>query len=195
MVFYLAEIGLGLSIAPVNRLTSPASFSGSAKRFIASAAIISSFHAPGAVIASDYSATQINAVDQIIRVQRSLSYIDETINKEGNPAAVVSQINLLLKNYKLKDNLRLSLDLIESSSKREDARVHGLSAIEDLQIVSEYFDDDINDTTGLKTPPRAVLQLALQATEAANKEFSELLRLFPSEIISSSKEKVTQEFQ
>ena len=146
------------------------------------------------VFAVEADPAQLRAVEQVLRVKSSLKYVDETINKEGNTRAVVTQINLLLSNYKLKDNVRLSLPLVVDSARREEARLHGVAAVEDLQVVSEYFDDDINDTTGQKTPPVAVLKLALQATEAADKELKEFFALFPSEVISASKSKVEAEF-
>ena len=146
------------------------------------------------VFAVEADPAQLRAVEQVLRVKSSLKYVDETINTEGNTRAVVTQINLLLSNYKLKDNVRLSLPLVVDSARREEARLHGVAAVEDLQVVSEYFDDDINDTTGQKTPPVAVLKLALQATEAADKELKEFFALFPSEVISASKSKVEAEF-
>ena len=146
------------------------------------------------VFAVEADPDQLRAVEQVLRVKSSLKYVDETINKEGNTRAVVTQINLLLSNYKLKDNVRLSLPRVVDRARREEARLHGVAAVDDLQVVSEYFDDDINDTTGQKTPPVAVLKLALQATEAADKELKEFFALFPSEVISASKSKVEAEF-
>ena len=134
------------------------------------------------------------AVEQIMRVQKSLRYIDEAIEKEGNPSAVVQQINLLLKNYKVKENLQTSLPLVPQA-RREEARTHGITAIEDLQIVSEYFDDDIDDMSGRKTPPRQVLQLAVQASQAAAKEFRDLMTMYPSAVVATASNTVGPEFE
>jgi hypothetical protein len=167
----------------------------SLRRAVAGATLATCLGGSGVALAQDADHAGINALEQIMRVQRSLAYIDDTINNEGNPTAVVSQINLLLKNYKMKENVMNSLTLIADGARREEARTHGVAAIDDLQVVTEYFDDDINDTTGQKTPPRAVLQLAVQATAAANKELSDLYRLFPSDIVTTSTNKVALEFQ
>ena len=168
---------------------------GSLRKAFASVTLATCLSSSTAVLAQDADPAAVNALEQVLRVQKSLKFVDETINNEGNPSSVVSQINLLLRNYKLKDNVRLSLSLIADGTRREEARTHGVAAIEDLQLVSEYFDDDINDTTGQKTPPRAVLQLAVQATAAANKELGDYKSLFPSEIMSDSVAKIAQEFQ
>jgi len=178
------------------RAVAGAAFSvSSLRRAVAGATLATCLGGSGVALAQDADPAGVNALEQIMRVQRSLAYIDDTINNEGNPTAVVSQINLLLKNYKMKENVMNSLTLIADGARREEARTHGVAAIDDLQVVTEYFDDDINDTTGQKTPPRAVLQLAVQATAAANKELSELYRSFPSDIVSTSTNKVALEFQ
>ena len=151
---------------------------------------------PPAVLAADVNPSQLRAVEQILRVQKSLKYIDESIEKEGSPAGVVQQINLLLKNYKLKENLQTSLPLIAGGDKRrEEARIHGQTAIEDLVIVSEYYDDDIDDFTGKKTPPQKVLQLALQASAACSKELKELIAMYPTEVSQLAEKEVAVEFQ
>lgn len=142
---------------------------------------------------SPVDAQQQRAVEQIMRVQKSLKYIDDSIEKEGNPSAVVQQINLLLKNYKLKENLATSLNLIPQA-RREEARTHGTTALEDLQIVSEYFDDDIDNMSGKKTPPRQVLQLAMQASSAAAKELRELIAMYPSDVAGAAASTVGPEF-
>ena len=146
------------------------------------------------VLAYDAEPSQVRAVEQILRVQNSLRYVDDSINTEGNPSAVVRQVDLLLVNYKVKDNLRVSLDLIPDKAKREEARQHGIAAIEDLQLVGGYFEDDINNTTGRKTPPQAVLKLAAQATEAASKELKQFFSLLPSDLVSEVKQKIEAEF-
>ena len=147
------------------------------------------------VLAYDAEPSQVRAVEQILRVQNSLRYVDDSINTEGNPSAVVRQVDLLLVNYKVKDNLRVSLDLIPDKAKREEARQHGIAAIEDLQLVGGYFEDDIINTTGRKTPPQAVLKLAAQATEAASKELKQFFSLLPSDLVSEVKQKIEAEFK
>jgi hypothetical protein len=163
-----------------------------AKSWLAVAALTLS--GPVAPALAEVDASSVRALEQVMRVQGSLKYVDETVNVEGNPRAVVQQINLLLSNYKLKDNVRLSLPLIADSGRREEARTHGVAAVEDLQLVSEYFDDDINETTGVKTPPAQVLKLALQATEAAGKELREFVSLLPQSVVADAKTKIDQEF-
>ena len=147
------------------------------------------------VLAYDAEPQQIRAVEQILRVQSSLRYVDDSINTEGNPSAVVRQVDLLLDNYKVKDNLRVSLELIPDNAKREEARQHGITAIEDLQLVGGYFEDDINNTTGRKTPPQAVLKLAAQATEAASRELKLFFSLLPADLVSEVKQKIEAEFK
>ena len=142
---------------------------------------------------SPVDAQQQRAVEQILRVQKSLKYIDDSIEKEGNPSAVVQQINLLLRNYKLKENLVTSLELVPKA-RREEARTHGITAIEDLQIVSEYFDDDVDNMSGKKTPPRQVLQLAMQASSAASKELRDLIAMYPSDVAGAAALTVAPEF-
>jgi len=109
-------------------------------------------------------------LDQVARVYYSLPYIDESIEKE-TPTVVVGQVRLLLSNYALKDNVLKALDFIPSSAQREEGRIHGLAAYEDLAIVGEYFEDDVDNQSGKKQPPKEVLLFAQKAASASSKEF------------------------
>ena len=52
------------------------------------------------------------AIENIIRVYKSLQYIEEDIENKGDPNSVIAQIKVLLKNYQLKDNVIISLDIV-----------------------------------------------------------------------------------
>ena len=147
------------------------------------------------------SATAAHAVDDstsdalanVLRVSYSLKNVDETIEKGNDVKLVVQQISSLVKNYKLKDNLNLGLAAV-SDAKREEARGHARAAVEDLSLVSEYYEDDINDMTGKKTPPKEVLTLAIQATKATRSEIDAYLSLVPSDVAGQLQAQVKEEF-
>eukprot|EP01036_Dinobryon_divergens_P027871 gene27871-36720_t len=101
------------------------------------------------------------AIENIVRVYKSLQYIEEDIENKGDPKSVISQIKVLLKNYQLKDNVIISLEI----EIRNEAKFHGTSAVEDLSQVFEYFSDEIDNMSGNKFPPRQILSFALDATK------------------------------
>jgi hypothetical protein len=135
-----------------------------------------------------------NAIANVARVTYSLKYVDDSINQSGDAESVVSQIRLLMKNYKLKDNLRDSLSVVPSN-KKDDAKTHAQNVIEDLSQIFEYFSDDIDNMSGKKTPPKEVLGFAQQAVKAAQGELNELIKLYPSEFAGPILSKVESEFK
>ena len=147
------------------------------KRTIASIGMGSAFFAfsgqPSLAINTDASTS---AAGNVLRVAYSLKLIDKSITDVGDVKLVVNQIGKLMQNYKLKDNLQLSLDLVDNK-KRDEARGHGQAAFEDLSLVSEYFSDEIDDMSGKKKIPREVLQFAAGASVAAQKELEEVRKI------------------
>lgn len=110
----------------------------------------------------------VNAVENIVRVYKSLKYIEEDIENKGDAMTVLSEIKALLKNYNLKENVLISLDLVSKQKEvRNEAKYHGTSAVEDLTQVFEYFSDEIDNMSGRKFPPRQILTFAQEATKAA----------------------------
>lgn len=127
--------------------------------------------------AADYKSE--GAVKNVARVYHSLNNVYEDIEKNGADASTVRKSVIILQdNYKLRDNIRKSLDDIEGK-KREEAYTHGLSCVEDLALISEYFEDDIDDATGKKTPAKETLQLAEKAVVAARTELDTFLSYVP----------------
>ena len=114
------------------------------RRTIASIGLGSSFFAfgsqPSLAINTDASTT---AAANVMRVSYSLKLIDKQIETVGDVRQVVSQIDKLMQNYKLKDNLQLSLDLVGDNRKRDEAKSHGQAAFEDLSLVKEYYSDEV----------------------------------------------------
>jgi len=133
---------------------------------------------------------QFESLSNVIRVQRSLSYIKKDVESGSDVKNVISQIKLLLRNYKLKDSINNSLQLTKND-KREDARSYGNQAVEDLVLIFEYFTDGITDVS----TPRDVLQLTLDATKAAEKELDKYLQCFPNDIRTLVTNKINEEFQ
>ena len=52
------------------------------------------------------------AIENILRVYKSLQYIEEDIENKGDPKSVIAQIKVLLKNYQLRENVIISLDIV-----------------------------------------------------------------------------------
>jgi hypothetical protein len=135
-----------------------------------------------------------NAIAQVVRVSYSLKYVDDTIEQSGDAGSVVTQIRQLLKNYKLKENLSDSLSVIPSK-KRDEAKLHAQAAVEDLSQIFEYFSDDVDNMSGRKIVPRAVLGFAQQAVKASKDELSQLIKLYPAEVAGPIITKVDAEFK
>ena len=115
-----------------------------------------------------------SAAANVMRVSYSLKLIDKQITTVGDVRQVVTQIDKLMQNYKLKDNLQLSLDLIKEDKKRDEARSHGMAAFEDLSLVKEYYSDEIDNMSGKKIIPQSVLKFAAGASVAAQKELEQV---------------------
>ena len=139
------------------------------------------------------NSNQFNSLSNVVRVQRSLSYIQKDVENGNDVKSVINQIKSLLRNYKLKDSISNALVLV-TDNKRDEARSIGNQAVEDLVLVFEYFSDGITDVS-TTIPPREILQLTIDATKAAEKELDKYLSLFPNDIKNLVTNKVSEEFQ
>ena len=141
----------------------------------------------------DINSNQFNSLSNIVRVQRSLAYIQKDVESGNDVKSVINQIKLLLRNYKLRESISNALVLV-NDNKRDEARSIGNQAVEDLTLVFEYFSDGIS--TDISTiPPREILQLTIDATKAAEKDVEKYLSLFPSDIKTLVVNKINEEFQ
>lgn len=138
------------------------------------------------------ASTEEPALRNVARVYYSLAQVNEEIAKTADAASIRRQCNLLVSNYKLKDNLRMGLKESIPKKQRESARLHGVTALEDLALVNEYYEDDLNNQTGRKSPPREMLGIAEKATVAAREELKLYIMAAPSG--ASMLDDVKQEF-
>ena len=154
------------------------------KRIVAAGAALSvSLGALGGGARSAYAYSDYKqelAVKQCARVYHSLQNIYDDIEKNGADAiSVRKQVNLVEKNYSLRDNIRKSLDDIDGLKKKDEAYSHGLQSIEDLALIFEYIEDSIDDSTGKKTPSPETLKIAEKAIVAAREELATFLTYVP----------------
>jgi len=113
------------------------------------------------------STTELESANQLARVMYSLDYISDDIDKGVTSQQVITQIKTLLGNYNLKDNIRKTVALVPSGPNREKAYEKGVSAIEDLSAVFEYFNDGMTES---KVSPRELLMFAQKATKSAKED-------------------------
>eukprot|EP01038_Epipyxis_sp_PR26KG_P010452 gene10452-14040_t len=88
----------------------------------------------GSVYISD-SSTIIqpqDAISNLKRIGESLGYIQDDINANGDIISIIKQIKFLLKNYNIRENVQFAEPLLVSSSKKQEAKEHGIAIIEDL---------------------------------------------------------------
>ena len=132
---------------------------------------------------NNYQTTQYTAaptsVDNIRAILDALGYIESDIATKGDAEAVLVQIKFLVKNSKIRENILSSLSFLPPNMQNT-ARVHGLSALEDLAQVYEYYSDEFDDITGRKIPHPAnqMLQFENNAVLSAKKEFAQFLSSF-----------------
>lgn len=138
------------------------------------------------------SSQTIKAVETIVRVSSSLDFISQDIAQKGDAVAIVSQIKFLLNTYKLKESVQSSIDVVPPNL-REEARNHGRSAIEDLMLVFEYYNDEIDNFSGKRSPPKEILMFADEAVRAAKKELQSLIACYPSEVQQDVKMRLKEE--
>ena len=141
-------------------------------------------------------ATEISNLDSlrnVLRVEYSLKYIEQDFEKIANMPKIINSIKALQRNYKLQDNIAKTMELIPASNEqmKNEARVHGKFAIEDLTLIYEYFSDQVDDITGLPKTTPETLKFAYQAIKAAENELSLLISAIPREV----KDEVVKEIQ
>lgn len=147
------------------------------------------------------------SIENILRVTKSLKFIQNDINGEGTPESIISQIKFLINNYKLKDNINNSLLIINKNKLNINSnsysgnngysycKEHGSNAVENLVQVYEYYSDEIDNFSGKKFPPKEVLMFALEATKATDKELKILLDCYPADIMSELDQKISKEYE
>jgi hypothetical protein len=116
----------------------------------------------GPAVAVAASTDSLSGLDTVVRVKYSLDSVAETINSSGDAGTVVAQIERLLNNYQFKDNLKKAIELVPPT-RLVDARSHAAVAEEDLRLVTEYFEDNVDNMSGTRRPPRELLQFSSQA--------------------------------
>ena len=178
----------GSSFLPDWRLSKGAAFVGSIIQLSGICTMTPGSGVMGAfandIVISTTNNPAVRALESVERVADSLKFIEQDINNGGDAKSVVKQVKFLVQNYRLRDSVIASLPLARESQRKE-AREHGISALEDLASIYEYFDEDINDMSGKRTPPREVLGLAQDALVAARKEFGEYTKSYPTEVVQS----------
>jgi len=142
--------------------------------------IIGSFLMPLDCIASD----SMDAFRKIQQVQSSLKYIQDDIEKSGDPSLIIKEVKILLNNYQLKDSVSSSVNLISSRNNRDKALTLGKDAYEDLVQIIEYYPDYVDDMSGSRTPPQDVLSFAQLATKSADGKLKSMIGLFASDAAS-----------
>ena len=135
----------------------------------------------------------LSALEQVVRVRLSLDSVTETINGGSDSRQVVAQVRGLLNNYRLRDNSLAAAALV-SGGRAEEARTHASAAVEDLALVSEYFEEETDNLSGSKRLPREALQFGARAVDAAERELDQLLGLLPRDVRSEVEERVRAEF-
>ena len=101
------------------------------------------------------------ALQNVMRVQYSMQYVSDQIASSSDFEAIAKDIGTLMNNYHLRENIANSVTLV-SKEKRNEARAAGNTIIEDLSLVSEYFEDDVDDMTGKKRVPPGAYKFAEQ---------------------------------
>ena len=142
------------------------------------------------------SESSLDSLRNVLRVQYSLNYIEDDIEKIANMPKIITSIKSLQNNYKLQENIIKCVDLIPSNNEKlkTEARSHGKAAIEDLTLIYEYFSDQVDDMTGLPKTTPETLKFAYQATKAAENEISLLVDTIPNEIKSDIVSEIKKEF-
>jgi len=146
------------------------------------------------VLADESAVVDINCVKNVLRVKSSLKYIQSDIENVADMTKVINDIKSLQRNYRLEENIAKSVNLASSNQHKQEAKKHGLQAVEDISLIYEYFAGDVDDLTGkIKSTPK-VLSFALDATKAAEKELGLLTDELPSNIFTEANEAVKEEF-
>ena len=133
---------------------------------------------------------QIEALKQVERVKVSLKYIQDDLEKASDAKPFIPQIKLLLNNYKFKENLQKGVSLAEKGQKREDAKSHANAAVDDLILITEYF-DGVDDPKAVA--PKA-LKLTYDGASASIKEVDAFFASLPIEDVEPIKNAIKEEF-
>lgn len=144
--------------------------------------------------ALDQESKAFRALENVERVELSLKFVQQDIEKGGDPSTITNEIKALLNNYRLRDNIELSAQLV-SEGNREKAIRLGKDAFEDLSQILEYFPESFDDITGSKIAPREILTFAQEGSKVAASKLHEMVELFPSDAIAALKSGVATEFE
>ena len=128
-----------------------------------------------------------SALTNVYNVFMNLKYIENDIENGESPQTIIKEVRTLLSNYRLKESLQKSVKL---SKNKSEAEVIGRNIIENLNLIYEYYEDNIDNMSGIKTPPKEVLLFAKSSLSATSIEFNKLFNLYPSNIIEKLKEPV-----
>lgn len=136
---------------------------------------------------NDIDQASKSALINVYNVFLNLKYVENDIENGKSTPTIVKEVRTLLTNYRLKDSLQKSVSL---SNNKKEAEVIGRTIIENLNLIFEYFEDDIDNMSGIKTPPKEVLLFAKSSLSATTTEFNKLFTLYPSNVIEKLKENV-----
>jgi len=141
-----------------------------------------------AVEYSDIDQVSKSALMNVYNVFLNLKYVENDIENGESSQTIIKEVRTLLTNYRLKDSLQ---KCVVFSNNKNEAESIGRNIIENLNLIYEYYEDNIDNMTGIKTPPREVLLFAKSSLSATTNEFNKLFNLYPSNIIEKVKETAT----
>ena len=132
----------------------------------------------------------------ILRVREATNQESRLIKsgkfKDVQRANVKLAIKFILNNYRLPDTLINASAYIENNDRRVLASQFGLSAVQDLQTILEYFDS--SDVQNIKVDNMAGKErLVLQGLESAAKNIDTFLDYFPNELVTAARNQVLEE--
>lgn len=128
-----------------------------------------------------------SALINVYNVFLNLKYVENDIENGESPQTIIKEVRTLLSNYRLKESLQKSVKLSKNKGEAEEI---SRNIIENLNLIFEYYEDNIDNMSGLKTPPKEVLLFAKSSLSATAIEFNKLFNLCPSNIIEKLKETV-----
>ncbi len=147
--------------------------------------VISKIPLVHAIEYNDIDQASKSALTNVYNVFLNLKYIENDIENGESPQTIIKEVRTLLTNYRLKDSLQKSLVLANNKNEAESI---GRNIIENLNLIYEYYEDNIDNMTGVKTPPKEVLLFAKSSLSATTIEFNKLFNLYPLNVIEKLKE-------
>eukprot|EP00640_Fibrocapsa_japonica_P005192 CAMPEP_0113936068 /NCGR_PEP_ID=MMETSP1339-20121228/3059_1 /TAXON_ID=94617 /ORGANISM="Fibrocapsa japonica" /LENGTH=209 /DNA_ID=CAMNT_0000938407 /DNA_START=196 /DNA_END=825 /DNA_ORIENTATION=+ /assembly_acc=CAM_ASM_000762 len=137
-------------------------------------------------------------LESVALVQLTTKQLEDDITNGQEIGDIPAQAQLLLRNYKLEENLRQGVQYLESNAERVEATKYAKEALEDLILITEYFPESYDNFTGKRLPSSLTLtpekiKFSVKALSSNTKALEGYLSTMPVEMVAKVKQSIAED--